>query len=257
MKMKIKSAVGSSPGCVRTNNEDNFYIDGIYAEGSKSFVINPIRNDSVTRHCFGVFDGMGGFEKGEYASRICAETLKLYDDANLYSNIKTYIDDANDRICKLNMIHSGSTVALAIIRDDIASLCNIGDSRIYLFRDNTLCQLSVDHTRGRTMVEAGFITKDELAKSKIRHELTQHMGISKEDFSLSPYIIADFKMYPDDILLICSDGLTDMVKDELIESIIRKNEDKSPADIVMALIEEALSNGGMDNITTLIIKVEG
>ena len=129
----------------------------------------------------------------------------------------------------------------------MAELFHLGDSRVYLFRENVLAQLMIEH---------GILDKKEARIHKGGHALTRYLGIDTE---LSPddfYHLDPLKVNKDDIFLLCSDGLTDMLSDEEIEESIQKNQKKTAGILVSNLVEMALQAGGKDNITCIIVKIK-
>lgn len=247
-------------GRVRKNNED-------------SFKIAPEANLAI------VADGMGGLEGGEIASNMAVEMLstELYDmmptDEWDPNNIETHENDEmifcmekfvplfKVWLQKINAaVHKagrenprlkrmGSTVAIFFGRGDRAILAHVGDSRIYLLRGDTLHQVTSDHSVLNKMMSQGLaLTNDQ--KKKYKHVITQAIGVAEEvrpDVSLH-------KLEVQDIYLMCTDGLTDMVKFDEIESILG-NQHEDPERAARTLIELANARGGKDNITVVLTKV--
>ena len=257
--MKIESAGGTHVGKIRINNEDNFYINGYY----KKDVTENIKavEDDIDRlyYTYAICDGMGGESLGELASLRAMEVLKAYDSDNLQHLIKQFVDEANWKICREIEANSGkrigTTIAMLNINQESAEICNVGDSRIYRFRKDRLEQLSQDHTRIQNMVEAGIITREEAETNKMRHILTQHLGIFPNEFVIEPYISKDIHLQKGDIFLLCSDGLTDMVGDFDLEKSIQTYSGESPKKIVHELVCQALEAGGKDNISVIVAKI--
>ena len=261
--IKFGAAVTVNKGKIRKNNEDNLYLNGLYLDKSNRDVDDTYTTSNETEVLmYGVFDGMGGEALGEEASYFAAQTLyeankkKTIERAkNIDAAVNGIIQTANEKICK-KILESGerrigTTFALLCVQDDLAKIYNIGDSRVYLLRNNELRQISVDDTTGQRLVNMGVITKEQLSTHEDRHKLTQHLGIFKDEMEIEPHIATEITIKKGDKFLLCSDGLTDMVDDEEIKEILKKN--KSEKEISEALVEEALSNGGHDNITAMII----
>ena len=256
--MKYSCSVICDIGIVRKNNEDNFYINGIYRENVSERHIEyscEIVNNSIVA---GVFDGMGGEADGELASLEAAKRLVAYQNKDFSSISSDYVVETNDAICQmmdtLGKGRMGSTMAIIKISEESFSLCNIGDSPVYLLRDNELKQLSMDHNEAQNMYEMGMITKEELKTDIHKNYLTQHLGIYDDEMLIEPFVLADQMINAGDILLICSDGLTDMVSERDIEKIM--SEERSGVSIAKLLIETALQNGGRDNVTVMVIMCE-
>lgn len=254
--MELKSAAATHVGKIRSNNEDNYFLNGIY----KKDVCENIRHDESEeqkkRNIYAVCDGVGGEEAGERASLLAVETLSEHKR----KDILKYIENANKNICceikKQKGIRMGSTLALLVVEGNNAEIYNVGDSRIYIFREGKLKQLSKDHTRVQQMIDAGILSRNRIKMSSQRHVITQHLGIFPQEFILSPYVIKDMAIMPGDIFVLCSDGITDMLDDTDIQELLIKYADKPPIEIVDKLIANSLNKGGKDNITVVVVKVE-
>jgi len=259
--VKFDAAVTENMGNVRKNNEDNLYLNGIFLTAdtrdiSASF-ISEYNNETLV---YGVFDGMGGEALGEEASLLAASSVHEIRqspafDQNPEQHICAAIELANDRICdkmrETGERRIGTTFASVIIKNDTVRAFNVGDSRIYLFRDGVLSQLSVDDTNGQRLLNMGVITPEQLATHPDRHKLTQHLGIFKDEMTIEPHISSEIPLMAGDKILICSDGLTDMVNDRDIAAIL--SVPASAVDTTQTLVTQALANGGRDNVTAMVI----
>ena len=125
----------------------------------------------------------------------------------------------------------------------------VGDSRIYMMRSGMLQQISKDHTIVQQMVDSGAITKEEARTHKRRHILSQNIGIFPDELIIEPHFAEPIELKEGDVFPLCSDGLTDMVSDDAIRTILANNEDAE------GLVAAALENGGRDNVTVIVIKV--
>lgn len=207
-----------------------------------------------------VADGVAGEEDGEIASEIAIESLKKYVELNFdveKINNENYFEDlirealnfSNINIVEKqneNLSKMSTTIVGAFVCNDTAKIFNIGDSRCYLYSNNNLEQITKDHTFVQTLVDANIITKEEARTHNVRNVVTRVLGISYN----GEFDYFETKLNKDDVLILCSDGLNSMVKDEEIKNIIANNianENK----IVKNLINTALKNGGYDNITVL------
>ena len=256
--MKIESVVYCHVGRVRSNNEDNYYINGKYRwnlSQNEAFE-KDIKSDDMA--LYAVSDGMGGEELGEMASWITVRNLSPAKISEVKSVAVNTIEKANDEIC--NEIKQnggkriGATVSMLYIDDEKAVICNVGDSRVYFFRDKELVQISEDHNEAMQKVRMGIISKEEAEMHPSRHMLTQHLGIFREELLIEPYFSNEIALKKGDIFLLCSDGLTDMVKDGEISNIIMKF--KAPDKIGKELQNLALSRGGKDNITVSVVMIK-
>lgn len=254
--MGIEYACYSNVGNVRDNNEDSAFINGKY----KVDIEQP--NFKANGKCqsqgvFAVFDGMGGEEVGEMASYIAAKTLFGFDINELFIDPLAYMNTANEIICNECMKSAtsiGTTAAILIIKDEGAVIANIGDSRIYHFKNNEMIQLSKDHTQVQQLLELGVLTEEESRTHTWKHILTQHLGIRPSDYIIEPYVLKNISIDCGDIFLLCSDGLTDMLADSEIMKVLQQNE-KTNA-VAEKLVNDALEVGGKDNITVLVVKIQ-
>ena len=253
--MIYKSYAICGPGLVRSENQDNLYVNGAYRPDVTDF--SEFRHETITSDLglFAVADGMGGEKHGELASLITVSALNSAEHSS--EGLQRYLLERNDTICELSEEMGGSRigstyVGINIIGND-ADILNIGDSRIYLFRQGTLTQLSYDHTSAQRMIDLGMLDKVAAAKHPDKHKLTQHMGISPTEFVIEPYR-AHLAVLPGDVFLLCSDGLTDMLDDQGIESILTTHGDIQ--DAAENLYATALQNGGRDNTTVILVQAE-
>jgi len=249
---RMDAACGCSCGRIRSNNEDNFYFDGsiLDAENEALHETLSTRVPLDRMRAFAVFDGMGGEQNGEYAAYAAAKTLR--DDMERPLPRAAEEEDLL-RLC-LNMNravleksrellsrHMGTTVAALFADSDRLWVCNLGDSRIFRLRGTELVQRSVDDVDTRPV-----------GRRAQKPSLTQHLGIDEEDFLIEPHIMRE-EIRRGDCYLLCSDGLTDMVPEATILSILADN--PSPAAAVETLIRTALEEGGRDNVTALVCRI--
>jgi len=253
----IESAAITHVGLVRTNNEDNYYINGKFKRDNN--IPTEGYSDTSNRDwgIYAVCDGMGGENYGELASMIAVAVLAEYQDTDLRESIYDYVDRANSIICgeiKKNGARSGTTIAMLYIDGNKAVSFNIGDSRVYFLRKDELYLVSEDHTEAQEMVKRGLITDEEAKTHKSKHKLTQHLGVFPEENNVEPYISQEIKLKKNDMFLICSDGLTDMVGDDEIRMIL-STEKTDAVGIAKMLSAAAQSYGGKDNATVVVVKV--
>ena len=240
MNYIINGAVISNVGKIRENNEDNFYFNNIIFN-QEEMMNEPLLDEFSNQEnkIFSVFDGMGGEANGERASYLGSKTLKEMDNKNQL-NWEKYVERANDKICieMENHKRMGSTMAGVQFLKDKIVISNIGDSKIYLLSNNSFGQVSVDH------VEKVYTTK--------KPRLTQYFGIKKEEMIIQPFI-KEYHYENVEKILICSDGLSDMVKNNEIEKTLEK--EISSKECVEELLNKALNNGGEDNITIMVFTI--
>ena len=198
---------------------------------------------SVTPALFGVFDGMGGEKQGEMAAYIAAKTAcNIALEGAPLERLNAFCQLANDSICQYASEHGnhamGTTAAMLFFTKEGVHLCNIGDSKVFLFSGHRLQQISEDH------VSIGVCGK--------KPPLLQNLGIPPCEMYIRPYLSSG--LYHDgDIYLICSDGLTDMVSTEEMEQVLANVPFSEQAQL---LLDIALNYGGKDNITILLCKIQ-
>lgn len=245
MSYSILYSCVSHIGKVRHINQDNIICDGRYIETDNNCMEFLLRGTSSSKEpvVFGIFDGMGGEERGEVASYIAAQnaaTLKIGKDA--VSDLSHFCDKTNADICHYadenGLSSMGTTAAMLAFTGKGVTLCNIGDSKIFRFCDGSLEQISQDH-----VTAAAF---------GVKPPLSQNLGIPPTELIIDPYFATG--TYSDgDIFLLCSDGLTDMVNaDEIVEILSSESIENAST----ALLEKALSNGGRDNTTVILCKTQ-
>lgn len=258
IKWMLTAAVQTHVGRVRANNEDNFYLEGQIRSDVSQKEIKAQWSGKDHRFLAAVADGMGGEDRGETASLITVENLFDCAMEELPGAALDCVQRANRQICaeieQNGGRRMGSTLAALYIDDGKALCCNVGDSRVYLLRDGVLTQVSVDHNRARSMVELGVLTPEQAETHPSRHELTQHLGIFEEEMVLEPELYGPVELRPGDLFLLCSDGMTDSVRDGELAS--RLAQGGSPEQQVEDLVGLALSRGGRDNITVAVVQVE-
>lgn len=245
MSCKIIYSCTSHIGNVRNVNQDNFICNGLYMKTDDTEIKFPLSgkifsNDSKI---FGIFDGMGGEECGEVAALIAAETAaKFKINEEPIKQMRDFCKIANRNICDYaqdNSVSSmGTTAAMLVFGKKEIVLCNIGDSKIFLFSEKKIEQISKDH-----------ITPVPYGK---KPALLQNLGIPETEMIIEPYISRG-EYRNGDRYLICSDGLTDMVSVDQISGIVENN---SPDKVVQTLLDTALENGGRDNITIMFFEIK-
>lgn len=261
--MKITAAGISHTGLIREKNEDNLYFFDRFLEEDHEGTESVFEYSGTTGDkplLFGVFDGMGGYAKGERASFLTAQLAGRY--AKICRNQPSGTDmevigdclrdlcyEANRLVCREmeeNREKMGTTASMLCFSGKEAALCNIGDSPVFLLRDGVLEEISEEHTQ-RAMYEK-LLGKEHVGTRKF--PLTQCIGIPEREMRIRPYLSID-EVRSGDRFLICSDGLTDMVDTEDIRELLLG--DLSRKALLEKLVEEALDQGGRDNITILLI----
>lgn len=227
---------------------------GITDIGKKRMENQDIFRIEEERGFFAVADGMGGMSGGALASKYAVDVLfdlvnrkidEEVDDEKIAQIVKEAIIELSDLLRSEMGSLTGTTIVLAIIRGDNAVIAHIGDSRAYLFRDNKLLRLTEDHNLFALLLKTKRFTKEELRKEKAHHALTRYVGMENAR--------PDVKVVPikqDDRFLLCTDGLSEMVKDEEMAEIMR--DAQRPEVALQRLVSRANEAGGYDNITAVI-----
>lgn len=213
-------------------------------------------------HLFILCDGMGGHKSGDVASRTAADSIETYvrmqsaldyDAAKAERVLKGAVSYANNIVYTraLNMEElagMGTTVDICMVDFDMLYIAHVGDSRVYLLREGILEQVTTDHSLVEEMVQNGLITEREAQSHPNKNVITRAVGTNKT-------VQCDFiarELHQDDILLMCSDGLSNMLTETEIKNILISSD--KPQDIADELIEKANANGGKDNITAIVVK---
>lgn len=231
-------------GKVRDMNQDSYYIS--------------TQDDDVKLYI--VADGMGGYKGGEIASRLAIESAKNYirnnfadikkEKEQILDLIKNAIEYANmvvyERSKEIKELSGmGTTIDICLIHLNKVFIGHVGDSRVYRQRKDFFRKLTVDHSYVEQLVKEGNITKEEAYNHPKKNMLTKALGCTA--FVEPDVMVKGF--LKDDILLMCSDGLTNMLKDEKISEIIKAD----PKMASQNLVKKANELGGYDNITAVII----
>lgn len=249
--MEIESYAACVVGRTRKNNEDNVYLCGSYRQDISApdfFCAYSGEEPFLAAVC----DGMGGELGGELASLEAVRALRGYE-AVFPERMGEYISQANAAVCACageNAGRMGTTVCAMLIRSGTAHICNVGDSRAYLKRGEVLYQLSRDHTQAQQLYEHGVIEAAEIKTHPRRHVLTQFIGIPRDEMIVEPAIAEPIELGHGDVLLLCSDGLTDMLSEEELYRELGRY--KSAEEKARALVEKALAAGGRDNISVIV-----
>ena len=242
--MHLAVSARTDTGRLRKGNEDNLYADA-----------------NEYRGLFIVADGMGGHAAGEIASQmavdlIAAELADLNDlsAADAGPRVSDTLKLANRSVFQRTMKEvdktgMGSTASALLISDTRYLIGHVGDSRIYLVRDGKMTQLTHDHSLVQEQVDAGIITAEQARHHPQSNVITCCIGMSSE---IEPDVITG-ETKVGDVFLLASDGLTGMVEDRRLKQLLESR--ANPERIVNAMIADANNNGGIDNITAIVVKV--
>ena len=240
MRILAKSDIGKA----REMNQDSFFVSRL--------------NDDI--QIFILADGMGGYKGGEIASKLAVHSaqsficrnfekipkekdniLKLINDGIEYANLTVYEESQKNEELK----DMGTTMDVCLIYGNKVYIGHVGDSRVYRIRRNIIRKLTTDDSYVQKLVKDGTITKEEAINHPKKNMLLKAVGCSS---LVNPSVMCK-GFLKDDILLMCSDGLTNMLSDQKIYKTLLENSEKPE----IALINEANRQGGIDNITVIII----
>lgn len=252
---KITTSLHTDPGQVRKNNED-----AIDEDQKIGLVV--------------LADGMGGYKAGEVASGMCVATVKdvmnghwplvdgeKRDDSSGFRHATLMLRDAlstaHQAIYEVSNSQPqcegmGTTAVAVLFFNNTASIAYVGDSRLYRLRDNELEQVTTDHSLVEEMVARGLYSREEALKNVNSNIVTRALGIEP---SVEVDMIEDV-LEVGDVLLLCSDGLTDLVSDEVIRLTLAENVDNLQH-AGERLVQFANERGGKDNISVILARVDG
>jgi protein phosphatase len=208
---------------------------------------------------FAVADGMGGAQAGELASSLAAAALKDVQEpgGGGEERVDELIQQANRRVYERQSRDAaasgmGTTMTVALVEDGRVAIGHVGDSRAYLIRGRSLEQLTEDHSLVAELVRSGKLSPEEAEGHPQRSVITRALG-TDPDVDVDTFSV---ETRPGDLFLICSDGLTSMVDDDMIMTEVARNRDdlKSAA---KALVRAANNGGGEDNITVVFFEIDG
>lgn len=252
--MIVEAWVKSDLGKQRTVNEDCYYIDP-----DNKLIL--------------VLDGMGGHRAGEVASRLAMETfVSFYDQhsaektksADVFDNYDpNFTFNANllrqasfmanravleESLGNEQFVGMGSTIIGMAIEDFMVSMINVGDSRMYLIRSGSIEQISKDHTLAEEQVERGIMTREEAGDSQLRHILSSVIGVD----SRVRVHMDEFTVFPGDMFVLCTDGLTAVMNElEILEEVLASEPGPETID---RILEEVNRRGSPDNTTLAIVR---
>jgi PPM family protein phosphatase len=242
--MRVSAFGLTDVGRRRESNEDDFLLEpgrGVYA----------------------VADGMGGHAAGEIASHLAIETLqevlqrdgtrdKPMSPEDAAEWLRGAVVEANRRICDSIRLHEerrgmGTTVVALVHSGKDAVVGHVGDSRMYLLRGGELVRMTSDHSWVNEQVKLGLMNDDTAQRHPMRNIVTRALG-SRPDVLVD---LTSLQLQPDDVFLLCSDGLNSMLSDEQIHEVILAHR-RDPEAACRALVEQANRHGGDDNVTVVV-----
>lgn len=252
--MKAIASGFTDKGMVRGNNEDNF---GVF--------------DDIG--LFIVADGMGGLSAGEVASKMAVDVISDYIKRSRSSKepLPGPVDEASsdesnrltsgvwlaNKVIEESALSNatwrgmGTTVVACYLNGSRLSVAHVGDSRVYLIRSGTITQITDDHSLVAEQLREGLITKEQAAESNVKNIITRALG-KAHDIEID---LSEMSVSKGDIIVLGTDGLTNMVDDETILAVAAEEEE--PLSACKRLVDIANQNGGKDNVTVVIVKIKG
>lgn len=268
--IKFRIAAKTDMGCARTNNEDNFQAAADLSQPTMSWVNNQTYDLGDKGALLVVADGMGGMNAGEVASAIAIETVRefftpdritpevLKTRFTIEKFMKDVIVEADRRIKSRSTSETrgmGTTIVMAWLLDGQCYVCWCGDSRAYIYNPvNGLFQVSKDHSYVQALVDLGKITQDEAFDYPDNNVITRCLCDAHQkpepECLLQPQPLCD-----GDLILLCSDGLNGMLRDNEISKLIKEGPD-DVNQLTDVLIDAALAAGGNDNVTVAVARID-
>jgi PPM family protein phosphatase len=271
--LTVKSFGVTDKGKVRTTNEDQFLIaELIHAIriGQTSLPEPKLQVGDERAHLFLVADGMGGHRAGERASGLAVAAIEQFtlnsfrwffgsdsrDAERVLAQFQAAIRHADARILEEAAEHPelsgmGTTVTMAFHLGAQLCVIHVGDSRAYLYRDHELFQLTEDHTVVADMVRSGSLRPDQVADHRLRHTITNVVGGPELGVNVEARAL---EVQSGDRLLLCSDGLTEMVANEVIAATL--DAESAPEAAAMKLLARANEGDASDNITLIVARFD-
>lgn len=227
---------------------------------NQDYVFSSAKPMGNMPNLFIVADGMGGHNAGDYASKCTVETvvgeIRNSFEKNPTIIVKKAIDTANRKIRELaaadeNLLGMGTTLVVATVIGKYLQVANVGDSRLYLVGKHGIRQITRDHSLVEEMIRLGGLSREDARRHPDKNIITRAIGAKDE-------VEAEFfteELELGDIILMCSDGLSNMLEDKEIEKIVQNEELEKLKQKAEALINAANNNGGKDNIAVVLVKI--
>jgi PPM family protein phosphatase len=264
----------SHAGKVRLKNEDHFLVFRLRRD--QEALVTNIPADQLPEHTGDagysmiVADGLGGMAAGEVASRLAITTaLKLVhrspkwgfkinpnEARELFERINCYVREIDKTLTERGsadprLFGMGTTLTAAFSMGVDLFIVHLGDSRAYLYRNGELQRLTKDHTMAQAMADAGYIAPEDVRRHVRRNTLTNYLGTRHGKVKAD---LRWLRLTDGDRLLLCTDGLSEMVDDRVIARILHERD--QPRDAAQALLDEALEQGGTDNVTVIVARYQ-
>lgn len=269
VRTRIEVSGRSHPGKVRPNNEDNFLAvrrfrgREVLATSLPSELLHTTDDNA---YAFAVADGLGGRKFGEIASLLAMRTgfelggdeikwsmkMNEREEAELRQKAETFFELINSALLaeireSPELAGMGTTLTIAYSTGPELFVAHAGDSRAYLYRDGILRRLTRDHNLAQVLVDAGKAEPGSIEAQRVSHVLTSYLGGTNQSLTID---VSHEKLADRDCLLLCTDGLSDMLGDDRIAAVLRDH--AAPEDATRVLVEKALEAGGIDNVTVVV-----
>lgn len=257
-KACVFAAVRSGMGLVRHNNEDAYYFNGAFAPLQKMDAETSLSDEfPLGGTLFAVCDGMGGAQNGELASNLAVSRMHGLADAihghSFSDALREWVSETNLAVTQAT--HGGGcTLALVYVDADCVRIAHIGDSRVYRLHDGALTPLTRDHSKVQMLIDVGLLTPEQARTHPHRHMITRYLGMNEEEAgTCSASVDHPMPLMNGDRYLICSDGVTDMLDDERLESLMAGAQSADAC--ADAVYRAALEAGGADNTTLIVLEI--
>ena len=267
--MSVCSYGLTDPGKVRTSNQDQFLIAVLLKAlqvQRTSLPERKLRQSTDRSYLFVVADGIGGNAGGEQASALAIDSVETFilgtfkwfaqfkgpEQDQVLADFQNALSQANARVLaeaaeRPALRGMGTTLTLAYSLNDVLFVAHVGDSRCYLCRDGLLYRLTRDHTLVEEMVRSGALAAKDVAKHRLRHVITNAVGGESPDLKVE---VHKLHLEDGDRILLCSDGLTEMLPDEEIKQVLHT--EVEPEQACRRLVARANEAGGRDNVTAVV-----
>jgi serine/threonine protein phosphatase PrpC len=267
--LAVRSYGLTDRGKLRETNQDHFLIATLMKSlqvQQTSLPVPKVQHSSDRSHLFLVADGMGGQAGGAQASALVIDSVESFilqtfkwfsqctgqEQDHVLADFQSALSQANARVFAEAAEHPelrgmGTTLTLAYSLNDELFVAHVGDSRCYLYRNHVLCRLTRDHTLVEDMVRQGTLAAEDVATHDWRHVITNAVGGNAAEVKVE---IHKLQLEAGDAVLLCSDGLTNMVQDEEIARILQAEAD--PEHACLQLVARGNEEGGNDNITVIL-----
>lgn len=262
MPRTIHAALVCTKGCVRGNNEDNFYFNGDLMElgemDAGAALDETIADDY---QLYAIADGMGGGDNGERAAALAVKLMAGAHDRLRTGDLAAGVDQMARKMNEVIYLDGqqndsdteGSTLAALIFRDGAVQVADVGDSRVYLLHNDRLTQISWDHSTVGDLHRAGRLTEEQARKSPMNNMITRFLGMDPDEIAPDYVYQRNLSVLPGMRFMLCSDGLSDLLSRDRLQQMLLQERD--PLACAMQLVNAALEESGKDNTTCMVLDI--